>query len=176
MAIGDIKVLKGAGPVVQWVTDDRDTSSQTVALLPGEPVKVSTNYVIALASGDPEIGTDEFAGIVQSQSTETASADGVVNVYSMLPGLTQLRGKATTAGNVDTAAKLLGLINDWICIDVTGAGTNGPTGVFTFDEDEGTDPNVHAFKVVDGDISAGTLDVLVHANASVAPLTGQTMD
>ena len=94
----------------------------------------------------------------------------------MMPS-TRLRGQATTTTNIDTEAELLGVIGDFICMDVTGAGTNGSTGVFTFDENEGTDPNVHGFKVIDGDIVKGSLDVSVHMLASMnAPLTGQTMD
>lgn len=176
MAVNDIKVVKNPGPTETFNVDDRTTSSQTTNLLPGEPVKLSTNYVIALATGDPEIATDEFVGIVRKQSTETSTADGTVEVITMNTD-TRLRGQATTTTNIDTAAELLGIIGDFICMDVTGAGTNGPTGVFTFDEDEGTDPNVHGFKVIDGNTVKGSLDVSVHANASaMAPLTGQTMD
>lgn len=176
MAVNDIKVVKNPGPTEVYNVDDRDTSSQTTNLLPGEPVKLSTNFVIALATGDPEVGTDEFVGIVRKTSTETASADGTVEVTTVTPA-TRLRGAATTTTNIDTAAELLGVIGDFIGIDVTGAGTNGPTGVFTFDENEGTDPNVHGFKVIDGNITKGTLDCSVHMNASQAsPLTGQTMD
>lgn len=176
MAVNDIKVVKNPGATETFKVDDRTSSSQTTNLLPGEPVKLSTNYVIALATGDPEIGTDEFVGIVRKQSTETSSADGTVEVYTCNTD-TRLRGQATTTTNIDTAAELLGIIGDFICIDVTGAGTNGPTGVFTFDENEGTDPNVHGFKVIDGNTTKGSLDVSVHMNASqAAPLTGQTMD
>lgn len=176
MAVNDIKVVKNPGPTETYKVDDRTTSSQTTNLLPGEPVKLSTNFVIALATGDPEIGTDEFVGIVRKESTETSSADGEVEVTTMMPD-TRLRGDATTATNIDTEAELLGIIGDFITIDVTGAGTNGPTGVFTFDENEGTDPNVHGFKVIGGNTVKGTVDVSVHMNASsMAPLTGQTMD
>jgi hypothetical protein len=176
MAVNDIKVVRNPGPTEVYNVDDRTTSSQTTNLLPGEPVKLSTNFVIALATGDPEIGTDEFVGVVRKQSTETSTADGTVEVYTMTPA-TRLRGQMTTTTNADTAAELLGIIGDFIAIDVTGAGTNGPTGVFTFDENEGTDPNVHGFKVIDGDIVKGSLDCSVHMNASsMAPLTGQTMD
>lgn len=177
MAINDIKVVKNPGSTQTLDVDDRTTSSQTTNLLPGEPVKLSTNYVIAVATGDPEVGTDELVGVVRKQSTETSTVDGKVEVISLLPVATVLRGKATTSTNVNTAAKLLGLMGDWIAFDVTGAGTNGSTGVFTIDEDEGSDPNVQGLKVIGGDFVKGTLDVIVHANASqAAPLTGQTMD
>ena len=177
MARGDLKVISGHGPTITYDVDDRTSSSQTVALEPGEPVKKSTTFVIALATGDPEIGTDEFVGIVRKKSTETSTVDGKVEVLCTVPGLTIIRGKATAAANIDTAAELLAVMGDWITIDVTGAGTNGPTGVFTFDEDEGDDPNVHGFKAIRGNTTKGTLDCLVHGSASQgAPLVGQTMD
>lgn len=171
MAKLDFKLVSGPGPVLISEVDDRTTSSQTVALQPGEPVKKAGNFVIALATGDPEVGTDEFVGIVRKQSTETSSVDGKVEVYCTVPGQTILRAKMTTGANADTLAELLGLIGDWICADVTGAGTNGPTGVFTIDEDEGDDPNVHGFKVIRGNIARGTLDFIVHSMATQAGTT-----
>lgn len=150
-------------------TDDRTTSSQTTNLQPGEPVKfadaVGSNFVIALATGDAELGTDIFAGIVRKASTETSSADGTVEVEIVGPG-TIVQGKATTTTNVNTDAKLLGIVNDYVCFDVTGAGTNGPTGVFTIDEDEGTDPNVHTGIILNStDITTGKVNFLI-ANAT----------
>jgi len=163
MAAGDIKILSGSLGTVSLLAEDRTTSSVTTNLLPGEPVKragTGTNFVQPVATGDPEIGTDIFVGIVHSQSTETSTADGTVEVD--LVGLgTRLRGKATTTTNMDTQSELDGLILDYVAFDVTGAGTNGSTGVFTIDEDEGTDPNVHGLCIIGGDTSRGTLDVLV---------------
>jgi hypothetical protein len=178
MARNDIKVVKDPGPTVTYQSEDRTASSQTVAYLPGEPLKVGgtgTNFVLALATGDPLVATDEFVGICRKASTETSTADGEVEVTS-IGATTVLRGQATTTTNMDTAAELVALIGDWIAMDVTGAGTNGPTGVFTFDENEGTDPNVHGIKIITGNVVKGSLDCVVHPNASYAPLTGQTMD
>jgi len=174
MAVGDIKVIKGAGPVVRYLAEDRGTSSVTSAMLPGEPVKVGgtgTNFVLPLVTGDPEVGTDEMVGIVYSESTETAAADGEVYVTTMFPVKTILQAKATTSSNVDTQAKIDVLMGDWIALDVTGAGTNGPTGVFSFDENETTDPNVHGFKVVAGEPVRGTLNCMVHSMATQAGTT-----
>jgi hypothetical protein len=178
MAVNDLQIVKGVGETRTMQTQDRTTSSQTTQYLPGEPLKMGTiPYVIALADGDPEVGTDEFVGICRKQSTETSSADGVVEYKSLLPGATQIRGKATTGTNINTVAKINALIGNWVSMDVTGAGTNGSTGVFTFDENETSDPNKHGFKILGGDSVRQTLDCLFHANASeAAPLTGQTMD
>lgn len=168
MAVNDIKVVQNPGPTRTYDVDDR-TSSSAILINPGEPCKVSTNYVIALATGDPEVGTDEMVGIARSTSTETSTVDGTVEIVTILPQ-TVLRGDATTSTNVNTAAKLLGLKNDWVAFDLVGT-------TYTIDEDEATDPNVHGLKVVDGDFEDFWLDVIVHMNASeLAPLTGQTMD
>ncbi len=177
MARGDFKVISGHGPTITYEVDDRTTSSQTVALEPGEPVKKSGNFVIALATGDPEVGTDELVGIVRRKSTETSTADGKVEVLCTIPGLTVIRGKATTSTNMNTAALLLGLIGDWVAGDLTGSGTNGSGNVFTIDEDEGDDPNVHGFKILRGNTTKGTLDCLVHGGATQGvSRVGQTQD
>jgi hypothetical protein len=171
MAKHDLQIIQGKGPIFVYDVDDRTSSSQSAALEPGEPVKQSAsggNFAIALATGDPEVGTDELLGIVRKKSTETSTVDGKVEVRCVIPGETVLRGKATTAANIDTAAKLLLLMGDWVCIDLTGSGTNGAGNVFTFDEDEGSDPNVHGFKIMGGNTTRGTLDCLCNSPATQA--------
>ena len=170
MGVGDIKVIESPGSAREFNADDRTTSGASATLKPGEPVKRdNANFCLLVATGDPEIATDLLVGVVKEESTETTSADGKVLVTTLLPG-SVLRGGATTAGNVDTAAKLLGLIFDYVAFDVT-------TGTVTIDEDEGDDPNVHGLCIQDGDIDRGELDVTVHLNATMmAPLIGQTMD
>lgn len=173
MARNDITVVSDAAPVREYKTDDRDTSGATATIKPGEPVKVGgvgSNFVKLLEDGDPEVGTDEFIGIATTESTETATVNGVVSVRPIIPGKTILRAPATTAGNVDTEAKILLLLQDWVTFDLTA-------GVFTIDENEGSDPNVHGLKIVSINASTGDIDVLVNGNATEAsPLVGQTMD
>jgi len=114
--------------------------------------------------------TDEFVGIAIDESTETSSADGTVNVLIPVPGQTVLRCKATTAGNIDTAAKLLALRQNSVTFDVTSL-------TQTVDEDETDDPNVHGLMIIGGDIVAGTIDFVINQNAGFAAGTvGQTRD
>jgi len=109
-------------------------------------------------------------GIATKESNETSTVDGHVLYYSIIPGYTVLRGKATTPGNMNTAVELLDILGDHVCFDLAN-------GIFTIDEDEGDDPNVHGLKIVAGDSVKGTLDVLVQANVTeAATLVGQTMD
>ena len=166
MVKNDIKVIKHPGPTRQYLAEDRTTSSVTATIKVGEPVKVAgtgTNFVQPVATGDPEITTDQLVGLAASESTETSTADGTVNVTTLLPTRTVLRGKATTSSNMDTQSELDGLKNDWVTFDVTAS--SGTNGIFTIDENEGTDPDVHGLKIIDGDISLYTLDVIVHSMA-----------
>ena len=157
-------VRSGGGSVHVFIAEDRTTSSVTTTMKPGEPVKKSAasgNYVIPLATGDPEIGTDEFVGVVFKESTETASADGEVEVFVVQPLRTLLRAKPTTTTNMDTQSELNGLKLDWVAGDVTAS--TGTNGIFTIDEDETDDADVHGFQIIDGDIRALTLDFQVHS-------------
>jgi len=87
-------------------------------------------------------------------------------VIQVLPVRTLIRGKATTSANMDTASELDGLKLDWVCFDDTAS--SGTNGIFTIDEDETDDPNVHGLCIMDGDIDAYTLDVIVHGLACQA--------
>lgn len=160
MDANDIKIVKNPGLIMEVDVDDRTTSSDTV-IYPGEPVKKSTNFATHVATGDPEVGTDEFLGIAKEESTESSTADGKVELVRPVPNWTVFRGTATTSTNVNTAAKLLGLKFDWVCFDVTGT-------VYTIDENETDDPNVHALQIIDGDYLDFWLDVLVHSMACTA--------
>lgn len=155
---GDFQVIGGntVTPILPFRVDDRTTSSAAATQKPGEPLKAfnNTNYVLLCATGDPEVGTDAFVGLAERESDETSSADGSVDASVAVPFVTKFRAKATTPANIATDAALLGVLQDSVCLDLTN-------GVFTIDEDEGDDPNVHAFVIVDGDIAKGTLDFYV---------------
>lgn len=164
MAENDLKIIKNPGPTFEFVTNDRTTSSEVTTMKAGEPAKESTNYVMCLADGDAELGTDVFVGIAINTSTETALADGTVDIQTAVPG-TMIRGKATTAANVDTVAELLALRLNNVCIDDTAV--TGTNGTFTIDEDETDDPNVHFLKIITGDVAATTLDCVVNIMCTI---------
>lgn len=154
MATGDfsIKRTSTAPRVVRWQTDAGDT-----AILAGEPVKIKaagSPYVIPLADGDLTIGTDTaMVGIAKGNSTHTASADGVVDVYAIDPN-TVYTAKATTAGNLaDT------LVGDRVTVDLAG-------GTYTIDEDA-TDNAANAFYIVGVDADAGTVDFTIRTDATI---------
>lgn len=151
----DIKIVRTAGgnvPTYRWQTDAGDT-----AIKAGDPVKIKaagSPYVIGLADGDLTIGTDTaMVGIAASDSTHTASADGVVDVYIPLPGVVY-EAKATTAGNV--AATLVG---DRVTVDLAGT-------TYTIDENA-TDGATNAFYITGVDADRGTVEFIIRADATI---------
>ncbi len=153
MAANDIRIFKHGYTVMRFATE----ANVKLGIAAGDGMLASqgtgTNYTDIILTGDPEQGTDMFLGVSKSASTNTASADGVIDVELVGPG-TVIQGKATTAANMDTAAKLLGLRFDMVAFDRSAATA---AGTLTIDEDEGTDADVHGLCILDGDVVKGTL-------------------
>ena len=155
MAANDIKILKRGLTVHRF----RTILNVELGIEAGDGIlgatQTGTNYASLVLTGDPEQGTDMFAGVSRSGSTATASADGVIDVELIGPG-TVIEGKASTVANIDTDAKLLLLLNDFVCFDRSAATA---AGILTIDEDEGTDFDVHGLMILDGRITDGRLFV-----------------
>lgn len=152
MSLDDFKLVKQGGlssvPTYKYRVQAGATNIKR-----GEPVKLSSisgEYVVPLADNEPVTGTPTFLGIAATTSTETASADGFVEVYKPLPGLV-FRAKATTPGNIDTDSELKALLNHHVAIDLI-------SGVYTVDENA-THAGTNGVIIIDGDIVNGTLDV-----------------
>lgn len=159
----DVEIVGGA-PCPTYTF--RVEAGAAASITPGKPVKIGgtgNNYVVLLATGDPEVGTDRMVGIAASTSTDTATADGTVDVYLVRPGVNIMRAKAHTAANIDTDAELLAILNDSVTFDLT-------SGTFTVNEDEGDDPNVHGLVIIGGDTEAGTLDFILKEGAGIGGL------
>jgi len=166
MAKGDISVVGGASvtPVLQFNVDDLDTSTLVSNIKPGEPCKRSTDFATLLLTGEPTYTTTvaTFIGIATSEGTATDTADGTVDIATVVPYITRLRAKATTPANIDTAAKLLAFNFNAVSFDGISALTGSTvTTPYTIDEDQTDDPNDTGLVILDGDISKGTLDVFV---------------
>lgn len=161
MAKNDVTIVSKGGyldvPVKTFKVDDQTTTSDTT-IYPGEPVKIyggeGGNYATHLATGDPEIGTDIMIGIAKSQSDETSSAEGTVDVYMPLPGVVY-RAKATTSTNLAD-----GILLDCVTFDLTD-------GVYTVDENEGSDENVHGLRILDYNSTDGTVDFIINPRATI---------
>ncbi|HEB13735.1 MAG TPA: hypothetical protein ENI13_02010 [candidate division CPR3 bacterium] len=171
MSINDLKIIKNPGYARQYGSEDWDTAGaeKSQAFVIGEPVKMGgtgTNFVILLVSGDPLNGTDvEFVGITSGADSSTSSADGFVSVTLILPMETVIRGKAQTASNVNTAAKILALRYDWVFFE---RASNAESAI-TVDEDQGDSGlGANGIQILTGDPVAGTLDIIVSGRSTSA--------
>lgn len=115
------------------------------------------NFAIPCLDGTPTQGTDIMLGVTKTAGSQTAAANGIVNVEIVGPG-SIIQGHATTPSNMATAATLLGILGDYINFDRSAATA---AGVLTIDENEGSNDDTHALFVLDGDIVKGTLEVFI---------------
>lgn len=105
-------------------------SGTTASLYPGTPVKFSSAGAVAAMADGEGTTTERFAGIVKSQSTETAAAAGEVYTFMPLPGVIYAAAaKSSTAAN--TQAKIDALLAKRVVFDLTG--TIGASGQWTVD-------------------------------------------
>lgn len=168
----DLKVLdEHRYGTVRLRVEDRTTSTHDFTIKPGEPVgkgasgdpAAAGNFGVLMITGTPADGVDLFLGVCKEESDETATADGYGVFYMMGLG-SRLKGKATTATNINTVAKTEALILDCVTLDGIAAKGDSPvTTPYTIDENEGDDPNVHGLQMLVFDILEGTIEVRVVA-------------
>lgn len=164
MAKNDIRIHDRAGyacvPTWTWQTEAAAT-----AILAGEPVKLKSAgspYVIPLADSEPVIGTTtQVIGIAATDSTQTATANGTIEVYMPLPGVVYA-AKATTLANVDTKAELDALVGDRVEIDLTGS-------TYTLDENA-ADGVTGGCQIVGGDYTQGEVYFILRSAATEGPV------
>lgn len=101
----------------------RVAAGTTASINPGEPVgkALGAQYVATLATNKPVVATDFLAGIAVSTSTETASADGYVDVLDIWSSEETwlITPNDTTAW--DTQAEYNALVGDRVLMDKTGS-------------------------------------------------------
>ncbi len=164
MAKGDIDFQDVSGKNVVS-TKRYQTETGATAILVGEPVKLKTAgspFVIPLATTEPIIGTTtQVIGIAASDSTETASADGVVDVY--IPDSSVVwRARATTPANIDTKVKLDALQNDRVVFTLAA-------GIFTVDENA-ADGATKGIQITGGDPETGDVFFTIRPAALEGPI------
>lgn len=158
MAANNLRILKG-GRTVQRVRTESSGVSGVAGMREGDGILAAaapgtgTNYAGLALDGDPVQGTDIFMGVSKSASTSTSTADGVIDVEIATPG-TVMEMLATTVSNVNTDAKLLGLLFDHRSFDRTA---DTAVGVLTLDEATATGASTLAFLVLDGRIADGMM-------------------
>jgi len=163
MARYDFKIVDVAGKNTVS-TKVFKTEAAATAIKLGEFVKLKaagSGYVIPLADGDGVIGTTtSIVGLAAADSNHTAAADGSIEVYIPTPGIVY-RGGVKTAASTDTAAELLGKINDRVVIDLTST-------TYTIDN-TAADGATNAFVIIGGDVSnaaAPTVDFILRDDAT----------
>lgn len=154
MSLGDFSI-KDAGGLSNVPTWRYRVAAGSTTINAGEPVKLTAAagaYVVRSADAEPVTGTATFVGFAASTSTQTAGADGVVDVYLPNPNVV-FRGNAKVPTAVDTDAELIGLLMNRVVVDLTGA-------VFTLDE-SAADAATNGLVIVGGDILTGKVDFIV---------------
>jgi len=117
----------------------------------------SVNTVVVLTDGKPIVGTDQFIGIASENMKVNSAGTVVAHTLSVgvpIPQCTRIRGKAETPASIDTDAELL-----LILFDATSFGLSGTT--YTISETAASD--TEGLMIVEGNITKGTLDVVVDA-------------
>lgn len=137
------------------------TEANTTVPNPGEPLAVGgtgTNYAAVLADAKPIISDASFIGIATTEGTQTASADGRVDVLLPIPGMVYAC-KAKTASTFDTDAEILAVLNDNVYLDLT-------SGVYTVDVANASAGGTGAFRIVGGDAASATVYMVMHTSGT----------
>lgn len=97
-------------------------SGAAASINSGEPVgkALGSQYVAALATNKPVVATDYLAGISTTTSTDTASADGTVQVENLVPGEVFLCAPLTAA-TWNTQTLYNALVGDRVLFDLTSS-------------------------------------------------------
>lgn len=142
---------------------------------PGEPLYLdgttltsgaaSANTAELMDADGIVLGTDTFRGVAINAAnplTGTLVAHTAVTAVPA-PHVGLIRGKAETAASIDTAAELLGVIEDVTLIDYNSTGAADGGELYTIKEAASADTS--SFTIRDGDTAKGTLDVTIDARA-----------
>lgn len=126
MAKGDLLVVDwgGKGPLVRKFT----VKAGKGAVNAGEPVRICHEaasgvglYVVPLEDATPTTNGTYFLGVAANTSTQTASADGTVDVYLDQPGVVIYSARPKTAGAANSQAKIDSYQFYRIVIDLTSS-------------------------------------------------------
>jgi hypothetical protein len=102
-------------------SDNYQVEAGATTINPGEPVAkaLASRYVTAMATNKPVVATDYLAGISMSTSTQTAGADGGVDVMFIDKSLVFLISPKVAA-TWDTQTEYDALVGKRVLIDLTG--------------------------------------------------------
>ncbi len=153
MAARQIKIVNELDP--KWAANGVLVAAGGVStILAGTPAKSAdaagaiTGAVVPMVDGDGTIA-QKFSGIAKSDSTDTASAAGVVTLWLPLPGIVYSGVCKTTSAN--TAALLLALFNKHVVFDTQDSGVT-----WTIDA-AATDALVSCVTIIGGEYQTNTV-------------------
>lgn len=162
MAANNIKVLKSKYGTEMFRTE----ANVLVGEIPAGDACIvggtGTNYAAIMVDGGPTRGTDVFIGITESSPNNranTASADGLQSIQLVGAG-TCLVGNALLATDINTDAKLLGILNDTTNF-ARSAATLAGTLTINSTTTTAKKSSTLSLTIVSGDIQKGTLRVYV---------------
>lgn len=121
MAVGDIIILEQNSMTGRGARRYNVASGAT-AINAGEPVAraLGATSVTAAATNTPVVATDFYAGVALTNSTQTASANGVVDVMPIVMGTTYLI-KPKVAATFATQIAYNDLVGKRVLIDLTSS-------------------------------------------------------
>lgn len=165
MAGSRFKIVdQGGHNVIPTVRFQTEANVAVGAITPGMIVKWKTNgspYVIPVV-GTHAIGTaTAIVGLVASTGTQTAAADGYVDVYMPLPGVIY-EGTPSTAANVDTQTELNALVGDRVAIEISAT---TDAGNWTVDENAG-ESQTAPYLIVGGDPTVPNIKFMIRHGAT----------
>jgi len=119
MAAGDIVILE-QGTYAGRGSRTYNVAMGATAIYAGEPVQhtLGATSVFAGSPNTPSVGTHHFAGIALTNSTQTATANGTVNVLPISMETTYLI-KPKTSTSWDTQTEYNDLVGKRVLLDLT---------------------------------------------------------
>lgn len=136
-AIPGVLVAAGAVSTIASSTPTKSADAATAA----------TGAVVPMVDGDGTIAQN-FTGIAKDDSTDTATANGVVSLWLPLPGYVYA-AKAKDSTTADTAAEVQALFRKRVVFDLTAA-------LWTVDVGA-TDALVNCVTIIGGDYQTATI-------------------
>ena len=175
MAKADLKVV---GPAAIF---SRYLVAGGTAIQVGEPVHsvatytsgvASANTMVLAAADTPVIGTHNFGGVANENSTNVAAgtvAEQFLNVAVPVPNIGRIRGLAETLANINTLTELALIIMDKSLIDYNSTGASDSGELYTIKDTAAAD--VNGLIIVGGNTALQTIDAVVDARAFMLDVT-----
>lgn len=165
MSLGDVVLHKDPSFGSIGSSSHQVASGAAATINAGEFVlkTLGSQYVVAWGNttAKPVVGTDFLAGLSASTSTDTASANGTVEIIPLVPGQVFLMNPATAA-TWDTQAEYNALVGDRVLLSSGSVG--GAQTILA------TDGSTNGFVVENLDITKYPGKVAVSARAGLSYL------